>query len=408
MKNISIIVQASSTSWSGGKDLCMNRMDGKPVLYHTIKELVEYFNEDIANLWLAAPEFDRGGLEFVRDLFPSAVLRTYYGYDASPLQRMIAVTQSLKDEDFVLRANGINFCVDTVSAKENLRLAQASSYDCVRFPDNFPALFTSDVYRVGALRQMHAGDEGVDKKYYIHPKYYLSKSPNYKCAISEPDRSRYSDEYLSSVRQRYKNAMAAKRIEVDTSKAIKSGDSIQLHYELASTFLKGSGFVLDLACGSGFGTKMLSADAGRVVGVDNDREIIDQARNVYRASGLDFLAADVLNLPYESNSVDAVVAFEIIEHVPPNDLLTEINRVLKPGGVMCLSTPQNSLGHIPATSDHLREFSLEEIRAIVGELFLLETIIGIKQGSIFFTGDPVGSNTFIVAKKRRGNDAAAQ
>jgi ubiquinone/menaquinone biosynthesis C-methylase UbiE len=255
---------------------------------------------------------------------------------------------------------------------------------------------------------MHAGGEGVDKKYYIHPKYYLSKSPNYKCAISEPDRSRYSDEYLSSVRQRYKNAMDAKRIEVDTSKAIKSGDSIQLHYELASAFLKGSGFVLDLACGSGFGTKMLSADARTVVGVDNDREIIDQARDVYRASGLEFLAADVLNLPYESNSVDAVVAFEIIEHVPPNDLLSEISRVLKPGGVMCLSTPQNSLGHIPATSDHLREFSLEEIRAIVGEWFLLETIIGIKQGAIFFTDDPVGSNTFVVAKKPKGSEATAQ
>jgi len=59
-----------------------------------------------------------------------------------------------------------------------------------------------------------------------------------------------------------------------------------------------------------------------------------------------------------------------------------------------------------ATSDHLREFSLDEIRVIVGELFGLEKIIGIKQGSIFFSDDPVGSNTFMVAKKPMGRDAA--
>jgi len=384
----------------------MNQMEGRPVLYHTIKELLEYFSDNIANLWLVAPEFDRGGLDFVKTFFPNGVLQTYYGYDASPLQRMINVTQNLKDEDFVLRVNGINFCVDTESAKENLILAQASSYDCIRFPDDFPALFTSDVYRVGALRRMYSTHQDVERKYFVHPKYYLSKSPNYKCAISEPDKSKYSDEYLLSIRQRYKNAMAAKRIEVDISKAIKSGDSIQLHYELASTFLKDSRFVLDLACGSGFGTNILSAGAERVIGVDNDREMIDQANNLYRTNGLEFLAADVLDLPYDSNSVDAVVAFEIIEHVAPKDLLREISRVLKPGGVMCLSTPQNSLGHIPTTSDHLREFSLDEIRVIVGELFRLEKIIGIKQGSIFFSDDPVGSNTFMVAKKPMGRDAA--
>ena len=61
MNKIIIIIQASSTSWSGGKDLCMNLMEGKPVLYHTIKRLLDYFEESISSLWIAAPYFDRAG-----------------------------------------------------------------------------------------------------------------------------------------------------------------------------------------------------------------------------------------------------------------------------------------------------------------------------------------------------------
>ncbi|TRZ67194.1 MAG: class I SAM-dependent methyltransferase [Comamonadaceae bacterium] len=246
---------------------------------------------------------------------------------------------------------------------------------------------------------MFSDYDKVQDKYHIHPKYYLSKSTNYKCTVYEHNKLKYSDNYLMSVRQRYKDAMDAKRVEVDSSKAIKAGDTIQFHYELASAAIKGSEYVLDLACGSGFGTNFLSVDAGKIIGVDNDQKMIDQANDVYSMNNIEFLTADVLELPIDSNSIDAVVAFEIIEHVAPEAILSEISRVLKPGGIICLSTPQNSLGHIPTTSDHLREFSLDEIRSLVTQFFILEQIIGIKQGAIYFSDDPVGGNTFLIAKK---------
>ena len=135
------------------------------------------------------------------------------------------------------------------------------------------------------------------------------------------------------------------------------------------------------------------------IGVDNDQEVIDHAIHLNDQECVRFLCSDVLDLPFEQESVDAVLAFEIIEHVDSNLLLKNIHRVLKPGGILCLSTPQNSLGHIPSTPDHIYEFSLDEISAIVSEFFLIEKIVGIKQGVIFFDNDPVGANTFLVARK---------
>ena len=164
--------------------------------------------------------------------------------------------------------------------------------------------------------------------------------------------------------------------------------------------------MLDLACGSGFGTNILCSAVKKSIGVDNDPKVIDQANKAYQTSRVEFLTGDVLNLSFESESVDAVVAFEIIEHVSPKVLLKEISRVLKPGGIVCLSTPQNSLGRIPTTSDHLREFSLDEIRRLVGELFVIKEVIGIKQGSIFFAEDAVGANTFLVAIKQMVENCA--
>ena len=49
--------------------------------------------------------------------------------------------------------------------------------DCIKFPDNFPALFTSDVYRVGALRKT-ANIEYLESKWHIHPKYFMEFDKN--------------------------------------------------------------------------------------------------------------------------------------------------------------------------------------------------------------------------------------
>ena len=104
-------------------------------------------------------------------------------------------------------------------------------------------------------------------------------------------------------------------------------------------------------------------------------------------------------MPFEDNVFDAVLAFEILEHLDPDKLLSEIYRTLKTNAVLILSTPQNSLGHIPLTADHSFEFSLSNLKEKLLKFFSIEEFIGIKQGTISFQGVESGANSFVVARK---------
>ena len=394
---INIVIQASSRSWSGGQDLCMNKMGSGTVLSKTLDAISSGFSFDVEGVYLIAPEFDHGGMDFLLEKFP--YLKISYSHDSSPYLRMLQIAQDMGNDDLILRINGINFCVDIDAANEFVDLGKSHSYDCIRFPDDFPALFSCDLYSVNGLRRMQAELGGVDAIYHVHPKYYMGMTEGYSCAIYKPKLHKYTDSYLSSVRALSADCMHAKRIDVDGSKSIKSGDTITFHYELAAKYIGQHDVVLDIACGAGFGSHILAARSKKVVGVDLDPEVIDAAKISFSSESADFMVCDALNLPF-IQEFDAVIAFEIIEHIPPDEFLRQIDKALKTNGRLLISTPQNSLGKIPTTPDHTREYSLAELRNIVEKYFDVEEVIGIKQGCIYYENDPSGSNTFLIAKKK--------
>jgi SAM-dependent methyltransferase len=101
--------------------------------------------------------------------------------------------------------------------------------------------------------------------------------------------------------------------------------------------------VLDVACGEGYGSALLAGFAVDVVGVDIDADAIAHARGQYGSlANLRFAQGFATALPLPDASVDAVVSFETIEHLPAADqprMLAEIARVLTPNGMLLLSAP---------------------------------------------------------------------
>ncbi len=116
-------------------------------------------------------------------------------------------------------------------------------------------------------------------------------------------------------------------------------------YRLVQPHLPGRGGVLlDFGCGNGAQTLCFSPHFDTVLGLDIDRRYLgelaaDQERRsiVPRAWPVCF---DGGELPIRTASVDFVISFEVLEHVMNERLaLTELHRILRPGGVLAISVP---------------------------------------------------------------------
>ncbi|MDO8287789.1 MAG: class I SAM-dependent methyltransferase [Parvibaculum sp.] len=98
--------------------------------------------------------------------------------------------------------------------------------------------------------------------------------------------------------------------------------------------------VLDVGCGTGLNAHMLRNMGHAVVGIDLSPVAIEKLR----AAGFEGHVCDVIDgLPFQAASFDYIYASEVIEHVSDTErFLSELGRVLRPGGTLLLSTPNSA------------------------------------------------------------------
>src|SRR6266481_8212916 len=98
--------------------------------------------------------------------------------------------------------------------------------------------------------------------------------------------------------------------------------------------------VLDVASGEGYGTALLGIVAERVLGVDLSPEAVTRASRNYRSERVSFTVCDYAAMPLSDASIDVVVSFETLEHVTDlQKFFCEIKRILRPDGLLVISTP---------------------------------------------------------------------
>lgn len=156
-------------------------------------------------------------------------------------------------------------------------------------------------------------------------------------------------------------------------------------YEWAAEHVAGRR-VLDVACGSGYGSRLLAeAGAEHVLGLDVCVDAIEHARTHHAHPRVDFATGDAQDMrEIPDANFDAVASFETIEHVPDDRAyLAEIARVLRPGGVFFVSTPDRRPGtlggrirRVPANPFHVREYVLSELIALLDHDFQVEEVRG--------------------------------
>lgn len=141
-------------------------------------------------------------------------------------------------------------------------------------------------------------------------------------------------------------------------------------YQFSIAYAKGR--MLDIACGSGYGTQMVTKVAKKnlaeVIGADVASDIIEYARGRYHHPLISYVEADVLDksLPTKLGTFDTILSFETIEHVENEQLFMQnMYNLLNEGGTLIISTPFGEGKGKPCWEPfHAHQFTKEEFHQL--------------------------------------------
>jgi 2-polyprenyl-3-methyl-5-hydroxy-6-metoxy-1,4-benzoquinol methylase len=155
-------------------------------------------------------------------------------------------------------------------------------------------------------------------------------------------------------------------------------------YAIACDLAKNK-IVADIACGEGYGSFLLSEVAASVTGIDINTIAIEKAKRKYINSNLNYLNGNVNSIPVKDHSIDLIVSFETLEHVPDHEgMIREFKRVLKQDGILMISTPDKKhYSDIPNYKNphHIKELYVQEFYDLMNTNF--KKTFFLKQNSFF-------------------------
>lgn len=142
--------------------------------------------------------------------------------------------------------------------------------------------------------------------------------------------------------------------------------------------------VLEAGCGEGYGAALIAELASRVIALDYDEATVAHVRAKYPK--VDVRHGNLAELPLDDGAVDVVVNFQVIEHLwDQGRFVAECHRVLRPGGVLLMSTP-NRITFSPGRDTPLNPFHTRELNAaeltelLVDGGFTMEAMLGVHHG----------------------------
>jgi SAM-dependent methyltransferase len=155
-----------------------------------------------------------------------------------------------------------------------------------------------------------------------------------------------------------------------TSENIPSDNPI--HQRLLKPYVVSQGMVkgdvLEVGCGEGRGISLVLPKVASYTAIDKIQPVVEALRAKFPTGR--FHVGNIPPLaPFADKSFDVVLCFQVIEHIEDDHgLLKEIHRVLKPGGVLFLTTPNRTLS-LSRNPWHVREYTASELSVLAHRFF---------------------------------------
>ena len=154
------------------------------------------------------------------------------------------------------------------------------------------------------------------------------------------------------------NIATAERVSLEKSDNYVFQRSV-LAYHHAAELVKGD--ILEIGTGSGYGVEVIAPKATRYITVDKQLP-----QNPLQLENVEYYDMEVPPIEFENCSFDAVVSFQVIEHIEDDmTFVREVARVLRPEGKFVVSTP-NAPMSITRNPWHVREYKANELYNLLG------------------------------------------
>lgn len=136
-------------------------------------------------------------------------------------------------------------------------------------------------------------------------------------------------------------------------------------YVTAGQWVKGD--LLEVGCGEGRGIQLVLPHVTSYWAIDKIATAIELLREKYPTGK--FLAGNLPPLPYPDASFDSIISFQVIEHIKDDlHFLKEIFRVLRPGGIALITTPNRPMS-LSRNPWHIREYTAGELTSLARQVF---------------------------------------
>jgi|SRR5690554_857571 len=176
--------------------------------------------------------------------------------------------------------------------------------------------------------------------------------------------------------------MASERQDLDNENPWW-GEHIHRYNFTIKNYIQKTDKVLDIACGTGFGTDLLAENSNaEIIGGDISDEAIEFCENNLSRNNLKFQKMDGTQLPFKDGHFDAITSFETIEHTTDFDaMIKEFKRTTKIGGHIILSTPNfviNSPTGVVTNPFHTQEWDYDQFLELLNGHFKNYELFGQK------------------------------